>query len=54
MWFQYKFFKKPGHMGQVPLSGADIRHGLDDEVFRFQVTTEFQRRTAHTLKVANQ
>ena len=37
---QDKGLKEPGDMCQVPLGGADIGHGLDLAVFRFQRLTQ--------------
>ena len=39
-WFENELLIEPCGMSQVPFQRADIRHRLDDKVFRLKVITQ--------------
>ena len=52
--FEHECFKKPGGMGQVPLRGTDIRHGLDDAIFCLEIAREQSGKVAHIMKACQE
>src|SRR5437016_8000599 len=47
--FQNEGFKKPGGMGEMPLRRADVRHRLNDTIFRRQI---FGKSASETAELA--
>src|SRR5699024_907229 len=51
---QQKFLEKPGGMRQVPLGRTDIRHALNDSVFRCKPGDQGERLRAHAMIIIGQ
>src|ERR1700761_3051230 len=46
--FQHECLEEPTRVSEVPLCGAGFRHGLNDEILRFQCFTQLRGETSNT------